>query len=144
MNGPIRTKEWWDCMQASARRIVLIILGTAVACMGASAASGQAHKKNATAKHRGANSASLHRPGARGSRARRSSSRHAAAQEAARLGSAVGQACTGKASMQRDEHRWVVLCSNGKTYLVDVPQTAGAPAVECSLAGNGPQPGCFR
>ena len=131
-------------MQDSARRFVLIILATAVACMGVPAASGQPHKKNATAKHRGANSASLHRPGARGSRAKRSSSRHAAAQEAARLGSAVGQACTGKASMQRDEHRWVVLCSNGKTYLVDVPQTPGAPAVECSLAGNGPQPGCFR
>jgi len=144
MNGPIRTKEWWDCMQGSARRIVLIILGAAVACMSVSAASGQPHKKNATVKHRGANSASVHRPGARGSRARRSSSRNAAAQEAARLGTAVGQACNGKASMQRDEHRWVVLCSNGKTYLVDVPQAPGAPAVECSLAGNGPQPGCFR
>jgi hypothetical protein len=109
--------------------------------MGASGASGQPHKKGATAKQRGA---SAHRPGARSSRAKRSASRHAAAQEAARLGSAVGQGCNGKASMQRDEHRWVVLCSNGKTYLIDVPQTPGASAVECSLAGSGPQPGCFR
>jgi hypothetical protein len=143
MNGPIRTKKWWDCMQASARRFVLIILGTAVACMGVSAASGQPHKKHPTVKQRGANGASVHRPGGRGSRAKRSS-RNAAAQEAARLGTAVGQACNGRASMQRDDQRWVVLCSNGKTYLVGVPQTPGAPAVECSLAGNGPFPGCFR
>jgi hypothetical protein len=131
-------------MRARARRIVLIILGTAIACMGASVASAQPHKKGATAKHRGASGASVHRPGARGSRTRRSASRNSAAQEAARLGTAVGQACNGKASMQRDERRWVVLCSNGKTYLVDVPQNPGAPAVECSLAGSGPFPGCFR
>jgi hypothetical protein len=111
--------------------------------MGASVASGQPHKKSATAKHRAAIGAATRKPGAKGSRAKRSS-RNSAAQEAARLGTAVGQACKGKASMQRDERRWVVLCSNGKTYLVDVPQNPGAPAIECSLAGNGPYPGCFR
>jgi hypothetical protein len=110
--------------------------------MGASAASGLPHKKSATAKHRTIGAATR-KPGAKGSRAKRSS-RNSAAQEAARLGTAVGQACKGKASMQRDERRWVVLCSNGKTYLIDVPQNPGAPAIECSLAGNGPQPGCFR
>jgi hypothetical protein len=111
--------------------------------MGASAASGLPHKKSATAKHRATIGAATRKSGAKGSRAKRSS-RNAAAQEAARLGTAVGQACNGKASMQRDEHRWVVLCSNGKTYLIDVPQNPGAPAIECSLAGNGPHPGCFR
>jgi hypothetical protein len=131
-------------MQARARRSISILLGLAVACMGASAASAQPQKKGATAKHRGASGAAPRKSGARGLRAKRSSSRNSAAQEAARLGTVVGQACKGKASMQRDEHRWVVLCSNGKTYLVDVPQTPGAPAVECSLAGNGPFPGCYR
>jgi hypothetical protein len=132
------------CMQAHTRRTISILLGLAVACMGASAASAQPHKKGATAKHRGASGAAPRKPGGKGLRTKRSSSRNSAAQEAARLGTAVGQACKGKASMQRDEHRWVVLCSNGKTYLVDVPQTPGAPAVECSLAGNGPFAGCFR
>jgi hypothetical protein len=131
-------------MRARARRSISVIVGMAVACMGASAASGQPQKKHVTAKHRGAIGAATRKPGAKGLRAKRSSSRNSAAQEAARFGTAVGQACNGKASMQRDERRWVVLCANGKTYLVDVPQNPGAPAVECSLAGNGPYPGCFR
>jgi len=130
-------------MRMRARRSISVIVGIAVACMGASVASGQPHKKSATAKHRATIGAATRKSGAKGSRAKRAS-RNSAAQEAARLGTAVGQACNGKASMQRDEHRWVVLCSNGKTYLVDVPQNPGAPAIECSLAGNGPYPGCFR
>ena len=130
-------------MRMRARRSISVIVGIAVACMGASVASGLPHKKSATAKHRATIGAATRKSGAKGSRAKRSS-RNSAAQEAARLGTAVGQACKGKASMQRDEHRWVVLCSNGKTFLVDVPQNPGAPAVECSLAGNGPYPGCFR
>jgi hypothetical protein len=70
--------------------------------------------------------------------------RTAAAEEARRFGAAVGQGCTGKADMARNDHEWVVLCSNGKTYVVDgsTPH-AGAPAAECSLAGIGPQPACF-
>jgi hypothetical protein len=131
-------------MRRRARRTISIVLGLAVACLGVSAVSGLPHKKGATAKQKGAIHASLRKPAARGLRAKRSSSRNSAAQEAARLGMAVGQACNGKAAMQRDEHRWVVLCSNGKTYLVGVPQNPGAPAVECALAGNGPSPGCFR
>jgi hypothetical protein len=69
----------------------------------------------------------------------------AAAQEAARLGAAVGNGCRGKADIQRDEHQWVVLCSNGKTYLIEGPGEphTGAPAVECSLAGTGSEPACF-
>jgi hypothetical protein len=130
-------------MQPRARRTVSIVLGLAVVCMGAAAASSQPHRKGGAAKHRGASGASMRKPAPRGLRAKRSSSRNSAAQEAARLGTAVGQPCNGRASMQRDEHRWVVLCSNGKTYLVDVPQNPGVPAVECSLAGNGPTPGCF-
>jgi hypothetical protein len=69
----------------------------------------------------------------------------AAAAEAKRLGALVGQGCTGKADMQRNDHQWVVLCANGKTYVVE-PQ-AGAPAqppLECSLGGAGPGPACFE
>ena len=70
--------------------------------------------------------------------------RTAAAEEARRLGAAVGQGCTGKADMARNDHEWVVLCSNGKSYVVEMPaQQPGAPATECSLAGIGPQPACF-
>ncbi|HUI95675.1 MAG TPA: hypothetical protein VLX44_07980 [Xanthobacteraceae bacterium] len=70
--------------------------------------------------------------------------RTAAAAEARRLGAAVGQHCNGKADMARNDHEWVVLCSNGKTYVVDEKaQHAGTPAAECSLAGIGPQPACF-
>jgi len=69
----------------------------------------------------------------------------AAASEAKRLGALVGQGCTGKADMQRNDHQWVVLCSNGKTYVVE-PQ-AGAPTqppLECSFGGAGPGPACFE
>ncbi len=68
-----------------------------------------------------------------------------AAAEARRLGEAVGRSCKGKADIARGEHEWVVLCSNGKTYVVDTTpaQHAAAPATECSLAGIGPEPACF-
>jgi len=71
--------------------------------------------------------------------------RGAAAADAKRIGALVGKECTGRADMQRNEHQWVVLCSNGKTYVVEPPaphQTAPAP-IECSLAGTGPEPACF-
>jgi hypothetical protein len=47
--------------------------------------------------------------------------------------------------MQRNEHQWVVLCSNGKSYVVEpaAPHQAASPPVECSLAGTGPEPACF-
>src|ERR1700730_18506785 len=129
-----------DCMRMRARRSISVIVGIAVACMGATVASGQPHKKSATAKHRAAVGAATRKPGAKGSRAKRSS-RNSAAQEAARLRKAVGQAYKGKAARPREDRGWVVLSSNGKTYLVAVPQNPGAPAIECSLAGNGPFPG---
>src|SRR3979490_832289 len=132
-----------DCMRMRARRSISVIVGIAVACMGASVASGQPHKKSATAKHRAAIGGATRKAGAKGSGAKRSS-RNSAAQEAARLGTAVGQACKGKASMQRDEHRWVVLCSNGKTYRVDGWQNPVSLGTVCLMAGNGPYPGCFR
>ena len=71
--------------------------------------------------------------------------RGAAAADARRLGALVGKECTGRAGMQRDEHQWVVLCSNGKTFVVEPPvaHQAAAPATECSLAGAGPAPACF-
>ena len=72
-------------------------------------------------------------------------SRGAAAADAKRLGALVGKDCTGRAEMQRNERQWVVMCSNGKTFVVE-PAAAHQPAtppVECSLAGTGPQPACF-
>ena len=66
-----------------------------------------------------------------------------AAQDAARLGGLVGNGCTGRADMQRNDHQWIVLCSNGKTFVVETPPQAGAAPVECSLAGTGPEPACF-
>ena len=65
--------------------------------------------------------------------------RGAAAVDAKRIGAMVGKECTGRADMPRNEHQWVVLCSNGKTFVVE-PST---PPVECSLAGTGPEPACF-
>lgn len=91
-----------------------------------------------TARHAFAHSAS------HASRAMRFRPRRAAAEEARRLGAAVGQGCHGKADMARNDHEWVVLCSNGKTYVVEMPtEHVGTPAAECSLAGIGPQPACF-
>jgi hypothetical protein len=71
--------------------------------------------------------------------------RGAAAQDAARLGALVGKECRGKAGLPRNDHESVVLCSNGKTFVVatPVPHAAATPATECSLAGTGPQPPCF-
>ena len=50
-----------------------------------------------------------------------------------------------KADIQRNDHEWVVLCSNGKTYVIETPSgpRTSAPATECSLAGIGPAPACF-
>src|SRR3979411_3163020 len=69
----IRSQEWMDCMRMRARRSISVIVGIAVACMGASVASGQPHKKSATAKHRATIGAATRKAGAKGSRAKRSS-----------------------------------------------------------------------
>lgn len=124
------------------RRTVSMILAVAlgsIAVPGLAAATATAPPKARAAGHTFAHGAShasrtiRFRPG-----------RTAAAEEARRLGAAVGQGCTGKADMARNDHEWVVLCSNGKTYVVEMPpQQPRPPAVECSLAAIGPQPACF-
>src|SRR5882757_3091448 len=110
-----------DCMRMRARRSISVIVGIAVACMGASIASGQPHKKSATAKHRATIGAATRKAGAKGSRAKRSS-RNSAAQEAARLGAAAGQACKAHASRRPSDHGWGGLAWKGNPYLVGVTQ----------------------
>src|SRR5438477_10964283 len=88
----------------------------------------------ATVRHRSAKAA----------RAKPRRSRGTAAQEAAKLGALIGH-CEGKAAMQRNERQWVVLCSNGKAYVVEPPgpHVAGAPPFECSLGGPATGQPCF-
>lgn len=124
-----------------AHRPVSIILAIALGVGGAPlvhAATERPAAKHTAVRARGPHGARAH-PKFRASRT-------AAAAEARRLGAAVGQGCNGRADMARSDHQWVVLCSNGKTYLLDMPAGAAAPqapAVECSLAGTRPQPACF-
>lgn len=130
-------------MQADRRRTAGLLLGVALAWSGAvitappaTAATrhGPATKPNPAGPH---SAAKAHRPTFRPTRA--------AAQEAKQLGAAVGNGCNGKADIQRNDHEWVVLCSNGKTYVIETPSgpRASTPATECSLAGIGPAPACF-
>jgi hypothetical protein len=86
-----------------------------------------------------------HKPARSAQRPRFRPPRGAAAQDAARLGGLVGKECRGKADMPLNDHEWVVLCSNGRTFVVQPPHAAsgGAPPTECSLAGTGPLPACF-
>jgi hypothetical protein len=139
-------------MQACAPRTVSTIV--AIACIAvlalvslgvsiASAAPVAPSTKGAAAKPNGAKGATPHGP--RSAAAKPHGPRSSASQEAARLGTAVGHDCNGRAAMQRDERQWVVLCSNGKTYVVESPAVPGpgAPATPCSLAGSGPEPPCF-
>jgi hypothetical protein len=122
-----------------------VSIGLAAALASVAAASATATTRHAT----GANAATRHTIGHGGSthtarHFRFRPGRTAAAEEARRFGAAAGQGCKGKADLARNDHEWVVLCSNGKTYVVDgSAQHAGAPAAECSLAGIGPQPACF-
>jgi hypothetical protein len=71
--------------------------------------------------------------------------RGAAAADAKRIGALVGKECTGRADMPRNERQWVVLCTNGRTFVVEpvAPHQPAVPPVECSLAGTGPEPACF-
>jgi hypothetical protein len=131
-------------MQACAPRSVSIILGIlAIACFAMPrAGAAPAAPKSAAAKPHGPRAAL---PRAHQSlTARAHGSKSSATQEAARFGAAVGHDCNGRAAMQRDEGQWVVMCSNGKTYVVAAPPAPGAPATQCSLAGIGPEPPCFK
>jgi len=94
-----------------------------------------AHKPRAAAPRPAAGAARTKIRGLRGS----------ARQEAGRLGTLVGEGCNGRAAMQRSERQWVVLCSNGKTYVVEPPspQASGAPPSECSLSAKNGEPPCF-
>ncbi len=88
--------------------------------------------------------ASAHRPARALQRPKFRPPRGAAAQDAARLGTLVGKDCHGKADMPRNDHEWVVLCSNGRTFVVEPPPHTGATPTECSLAGTSPLPACFE
>ena len=135
-------------MQACAPRTVsslVVIACVAIVSLGLSIASAAPAQstKGAAAKPNGAKGAAPRGP--RSAAAKPHGPRSNASQEAARLGTAVGRDCNGRAAMQRGERQWVVLCSNGKTYVVETPAVAGpgAPATQCSLAGSGPEPPCF-
>jgi hypothetical protein len=122
----------------SAMAAASIVVSAAQAATPQRAHHGAAHPK--AAKRAPAHAAAAH---AHGLKFR--PPRGAAAQDAKRLGALAGKECTGRADMQRNEHQWVVLCSNGKTFVVEpaAPNQAAPPALECSLAGTGPQPPCF-
>jgi hypothetical protein len=138
-------------MWTGARRTVSIIFVVAAACavVSAACAAPQTQPRTTTKPKdsKGAPTQKTERvgPTAHGPAPTFRPARGAAAADARRLGALVGKQCTGRANMQRNEREWVVLCSNGKTYVVE-PAAAHAPAtppVECSLAGTGPEPACF-
>src|SRR5947209_4849583 len=118
-------------MWTGARRTVTIILAAAAVCslVAAGWAAPQPPPRKPAAKPKDAKTAPAFRP-----------PRGAAAADAKRLGALVGKECTGRADMQRNEHKWVVLCSNGKTFVVEpaAAHQAAPPPVQCSLAGIGP------
>jgi hypothetical protein len=145
-------------MSAGTRGVASIILGIVMACMvmpDAQAAVRKHAPRSATAKPTpakptvakpdAAKGAQVHGPAPRGQQLKFRPARTAARADAVRLGALVGNGCTGRADMQRNEHQWIVLCSNGKTFVVEspAPKQPVTPAVECSLAGTGPQPACF-
>ena len=123
-------------MGTGARRTVSMIFAVAAACglaVAMAAPQSPPHKPTAAPSHAKGHAPKFRPP------------RGAAAADAKRLGALVGKECTGRADMQRNEHQWVVLCSNGKSYVVEpaAPRQAATPPVECSLAGTGPEPACF-
>ena len=147
-------------MSAGTRSVASIILGIVLACMvmpDAQAAVRKHAPRSAAAKPTAVKpkvaspkvskpdeSAQKQGSAARGHQLKFRPARTAARADAARLGALVGNGCTGRADMQRNEHQWIVLCSNGKTFVVESPTPKPAtPAVECSLAGTGPAPPCF-
>jgi len=143
-------------MWIGARRTMAILVAIAVVCILVAAASAAPEStarrhgpkpkdtKAAPAQRGPAQGTDAHTTTAHGHTTFRPS-RGAAAADAKRVGALVGKECTGRAEMPRNEHQWVVLCSNGKTFVVE-PAAAHQPAtppVECSLAGTGPEPACF-
>jgi hypothetical protein len=133
---------WTRARQILSNMLVLAAAGCVVA---AAWAAPQPASRKATANPKAANGAPAHAPAARGHAMRFRPARGAAAQDAARLGALIGKDCRGRADMPRNEHEWVVLCSNGKTFVVEpsASKQAATPPVECSLAGTGPEPACF-
>ncbi len=134
-------------MWIGARRTVMIMLSAAAACglvSAASAAPGHGPHKSVAKPHDAKVAARPAEPHGHGTKFR--PARGAAAADARRLGALVGKECTGRAEMPRNEHQWVVLCSNGKTFVVEpaAAHQAVPPPAECSLAGTGPEPACFQ
>jgi hypothetical protein len=153
-------------MWTRARRDISITFAMAVACgvLAASWAAAEPLQHRVAPKAKDARAAPAHAPATRAPQARAAAGhapqahrsaehghavtfrapRGAASADAKRLGALVGKECTGRADMQRSEQEWVVLCSNGKTFVVEpaAPRAAATP-VECSLAGIGPEPACF-
>ena len=126
----------------------LAVVGIALggpALSAALAATAHTHARPAQPKPKAAMQPSAHAPVANGHAVKFRPARGAAAAEAKRLGALVGKECTGRADMQRNEHEWVVLCSNGRTFVVEpaAAKQAAPPPSECSLAGTGPEPACF-
>ena len=134
-------------MSTGARRMRSTVLAVAGACcvIAAAWAAPQSPAHRTAAPHKDAKGAPTHAPVAHGHAPQFRPPRGAAAAEAKRLGALVGKDCTGRADMQRNEHQWVVLCSNGRTFVVEpaASKQAAPPPVECSLAGTGPEPACF-
>jgi hypothetical protein len=150
-------------MSAGTRSVASIILGIAMACMVMPDAQAAVRKhsprsaaakpttakptavKPTVAKPDAAKGAGVHGPAARGHVLKFRPARTAARADATRLGALVGNGCNGRAEMPRNEHQSIVLCSNGKTFVVEspAPKQPSTPAVECSLAGAGPAPPCF-
>ena len=148
-------------MWTGARRDISITFAMAAACslLAASWAAAQGLQRRIPPNTKDARAAPTHAPQARAPavhapQAHRSAEhghavtfrapRGAASADAKRLGVLVGKECTGRADMQRSEREWVVLCSNGKTFVVEPGASHPAtPPAECSLAGIGPEPACF-
>jgi hypothetical protein len=134
-------------MWTGARRTLTIMFATAAACSFISVAGAAPERAphRPAAKPREAKAAPAHPSVAHGHPTQFRPARGAAAADAKRLGALVGKECTGRADMQRNEREWVVLCSNGKTFVVEpaAAHQAAAPPVECSLAGTGPEQACF-
>jgi hypothetical protein len=138
-------------MWTGARPTVSIILAVAAACGVISAAYAapqpHPHTVNKPKDAKGGPTQGTEQGGtaARGHTPTFRPARGAAAADAKRPGALAGKGCTGRAEMPRNEHQWVVLCSNGKTFVVEppAPQQAATPPVACSLAGTGPEEACF-
>ena len=134
-------------MWARTRRTVTIIFAATAVCglVSAGWAAPEQHPRKPAAKPKEARTTTARHAEGHGHSPKFRPSRGAAAADAKRIGALVGKECTGRADMQRNERQWVVLCSNGKSYVVE-PVAAHQPAiapVECSLAGTGPAPACF-